>query len=109
MSERPGTIRIADLARPVLSPALEAAIAAAPAVRMDAGEVLAAARAATGLEDFGPPHFRERLDVWLQSFEEDRGLGPAGRAGLLGDCVRYASRLNPPRRGIPEGTLTLRT
>lgn len=91
MSEQPATIRIEDLARPVLSPALEAAIAAAPAVRMEVEDVLAAARAATGLEDFGPPDFRERLGVWLLSFEEDRGLGPAGRAGLFGDCVRYAS------------------
>ncbi|MFM7784060.1 MAG: sulfotransferase, partial [Gammaproteobacteria bacterium] len=90
MSEAGGTIRIGDLANPVLTPALEAVIAGTPAVRMDAAEVLAAARAATGLQDFGPDDFRERLGVWLAAFDEDTGLGPVGRAGMFGDCVRYA-------------------
>jgi hypothetical protein len=53
--------------------------------------VLAAAQAATGLSDFGSPDFRERLDVWLKSFDEDQELGPLGRAGQFGECVRYAS------------------
>lgn len=89
MAETDGTIRIADLANPVLSEALQAVIAATPPVVMDVEAVLAAARASTGLSDFGPDDFRERLALWLTCFEEDRGLGPVGRAGMFGDCVRY--------------------
>ena len=91
MSEPAGAIRITDLAAPVLTPELQAVIDGTPPVRMDIEDVLAAARAGTGLADFGPADFRERLGVWLQAFEEDTGLGPVGRAGLFGDCVRYAS------------------
>jgi hypothetical protein len=58
---------------------------------MDAEAVLAAAQAATGLADFGAPDFRERLNIWLKSFDEDRGLNALGRANLFADCVRQAS------------------
>lgn len=85
------TIRITDLSNPELTDLQKAAIAHAPPVEMDADAVLAAARAATGLDDFGPADFRERLEVWLAAFDADKGLGPLGRAGMFGDCVRYAS------------------
>lgn len=85
------TIRIDDLASPRLTDMQMAAIAAAPKVRLDADAVLSAARAATGLSDFGAPDFRERLDIWLQSFAEDTGLNDLGRANLFADCVRQAS------------------
>lgn len=85
------SIRIDDLGRPVLTDLQQQAIAAAPAVTMDEAAVLSAARKATGLSDFGSEDFRERLRVWLQSFEEDRDLGPLGRAGMFADAVRYAS------------------
>ena len=65
MSEHAGAIRITDLANPVLSEALKGVIAATPPVVMDIEAVLAAARAATGLSDFGPDDFRERLALWL--------------------------------------------
>ncbi len=85
------TIRIDDLAAPRLSEAQRLAIASAPEVAMREDAVLAAARQATGLSDFGTDDFRERLRIWLQSFDEDEGLGPLGRAGLFQDAVRYAS------------------
>lgn len=85
------TIRIADLAQPVLSEAIVGAIAATPPTVMDADAVLDAARKATGLDDFGAPDFRERLEVWLRSFDEDSGLNALGRANLFADCVRQAS------------------
>ena len=91
MSDPAGTIRIADLACPLPTAEIEAAIAATPPVLMEPEAVLAAARAATGLADFGPDDFRERLALWLRSFDEDAGLGPIGRAGMFGDCVRYAA------------------
>ncbi|MHB9879335.1 sulfotransferase family protein [Pacificimonas sp. ICDLI1SI03] len=85
------TILIDDLAHPELTRMQRDAIAAAPEVHMDVEAVLGAARAATGLRDFGEDDFKERLAVWLRSFDEDGGLGPLGRATLFGECVRYAS------------------
>lgn len=84
-------VRIDDLAQPVLTPMIEGAIAATPPVSYSAQGVLDAARVATGLSDFGAMDFVERLEVWLQSFDEDKGLNALGRANLLADCVRQAS------------------
>lgn len=84
-------VRIEDLGAPVLSEAIGAAIAATPPVSFTVDAVLDAARAATGLDDFGALDFVERLDVWLQSFDEDKGLNRLGRANLFADCVRQAS------------------
>ncbi len=98
-------IRIDDLANPVLTDLQRQAIAHAPKVTMDEEAVLSAAREATGLSDFGKEGFRERLRIWLQSFEEDTDLGPLGRAGMFGDAVRYASnrlRLEDLLRRHPE-------
>jgi hypothetical protein len=91
MSDHNGTVRIDDLGNPALTPEIQGAIASAAPVSMQVEAVLDAARASTGLVDFGPQDFRERLAVWLDSFETDTGLGPMGRASLFGDCVRYAS------------------
>jgi hypothetical protein len=85
------TIRIADLGAPALTGLQRQAIAAAPPVTMSETAVLDAARARTGLSDFGPEDFRERLRVWLKSFDEDMDLGPLGRATMFGEAVRYAS------------------
>jgi hypothetical protein len=90
MADSDAAIRIDDLAHPRLTAAQRAAIAAAPPVTFTIEAVLDAARAATGLHDFGADDFRARLAVWLQSFEEDTGLGPLGRATLFGECVRYS-------------------
>lgn len=98
-------IRISDLAEPVLSKAITEAIAATPPTVMEAEAVLEAAREATGLDDFGAPDFRERLEVWLQSFDEDMGLNALGRANIFADCVRQAStrlRLEDAWKRHPE-------
>jgi hypothetical protein len=84
-------IRIEDLAEPVFSDLERQAMQSAPPVDMSVEAVLAAARALTGLEEFGAPDFEERLRVWLQSFDEDRGLNALGRAGAHGQAVRYAA------------------
>jgi hypothetical protein len=83
--------RIEDLGAPVLGNMITAAIAATPPVSYSVEAVLDAARAATGLHDFGSLDFVERLEIWLQSFDEDKGLNALGRAGLFADCVRQAS------------------
>lgn len=103
-----GTIRITDLARPELTEMQKGAIAAAEAagpLPLQVEAILAIARANTGLTDFGADDFKERLQVWLDSIEADKGLGPAGRAGLFGDCVRLASnrlRVEDTIRRHPE-------
>src|SRR5205085_7659824 len=72
------------------------AIAWAESQPVELGEdvVLAAARARTGLDDFGPGDFRARLRVWLDAANEDRELNALGRLGLFAHCVRVlANRL----------------
>lgn len=92
-ADRPDDIRIADLAEPMLSPMQAAAIehVGRSEVAFDEAAVLAAAVEKTGLDDFGPADFRERLRIWLASAEEDRDLGPVGRLSFYNDCVRYAA------------------
>jgi len=93
VTQRPDDVRILDLAEPVLTPMQEGAIEAASRVEVTFSEdaVLSAARERTGLSDFGPDDFRERLRVWLLSAEEDSTMGPVGRLGVFRDCVRYAA------------------
>lgn len=89
---RPEDIRIADLADPVLTPMQQAALQGAAGIEIDLSVegVLGAAARQTGLDDFGPDDFRERLAVWVRSIEEDDSLSDVGRVGLYRDCVRYA-------------------
>ena len=93
MTARPDDIRIGDLADPVLTPVQQGVIDAASRMPVTFAEdaVLEAAVKQTGLSDFGPDDFRERLGVWLQSVEEDADLGPVGRVGVFRDLVRYAA------------------
>ena len=96
MGAPPDDIRITDLARPVLSPAQQAAIAAATRtpVALTEDAVLAAARRQTGLADFGAADFRQRLRLWLHAADEDAELNAVGRLTVFGNCVRVlANRL----------------
>jgi hypothetical protein len=100
-------IRIADLAAPVLTELQRRVIEAAGEIPVAFTEeaVLEQATKRTGLTDFGPGDFRERLGVWIRSVEEDAGLGPVGRVGILRDLVRYAAnrlRLEDLVRRHPE-------
>lgn len=83
-------IRITDLAAPVYSELEKQVIGSAKPVTMSEEAVLGAAQDAAGLTDFGPEDFRERLHVWLQSFDEDRGLNALGRSMVFDSMVRYA-------------------
>jgi hypothetical protein len=53
--------------------------------------VLGAAMAETGLSDFGPEDFRERLAVWLKAIDEDTGLNHFGRASNAQSLIRFAA------------------
>jgi len=56
--------------------------------------LLAVARRATGLDDFGAPEFREGLAVLADSLEREADLSPLGRVVIRGQLVRnLATRL----------------
>jgi hypothetical protein len=89
-------IRIDDLAEPVLTTSQQTVIdyAEAEPVVFTENAVLEAARARTGLENFGADDFRARLTVWLQAVDEDAELNALGRLGLFAHCVgALANRL----------------
>ena len=85
--------RIGDMLAPVLDDAQKAALAGASQMHFDFSSkaILDAAKAQTGLSDFGEMDFVERLDLWCECVEEDEFLSPVGRAGLWPMFVRYAA------------------
>ena len=86
-------IEIDDLTNPRRSEAQLAAIAAAQAqpFRLDANAILSAARDATGLADFGPDDFRDRLARLIAEWNGDTRAYTVKRHFLMRYLVRYAS------------------
>jgi hypothetical protein len=86
-------IRIEDLAHPILNDGQKAALAFGESVetQLSVDAVLHAARERTGLDDFGPEDFLERLALWLSEMDEDPERTALGRMLLFNDCVRYAA------------------
>ena len=86
-------IRIDDLAEPRLNEAQRAALAwgETQKVELSVEAVLVAARARTGLTDFGPEDFRERLGLLCSEWDSDRAATPLHRAVRFGYLARYAS------------------
>lgn len=84
---------IDDLCDPQLTEAQLRAIAAAEAdpVTVNEDVVLAAARDATGLSDFGPDDFRERLRRLIDEWNGDTRAYAIKRAMLLTYAIRYAT------------------
>ncbi len=93
MSAKPADIRIADLAKPVLTPTQATAVkyAESQRVQFDVETLLSAARAKTGLADFGRDDFRARLAIQCQSINEDSELNALGRLGVFANLSRYAA------------------
>ncbi len=84
-------IHFTDLAHPVLNETEQATVASAPHTELTEGLILGAAMAQTGLSDFGPDDFRERLNVWLQALDEDTGQNDFGRGSAVESMIRFAS------------------
>jgi Sulfotransferase family len=86
-------VRIEDLKDPILTPMQQMVVDGFAGIDISFTEkaVLDAAQQRTGLSDFGPNDFRERLAVWCRAAAEDADLGPMGKARFYGDMVRYAS------------------
>jgi hypothetical protein len=93
LQTRPAKTIIADMREPILSDLQKGALAYAAAnpVTITADGVLDAARAETGLSDFGDDGFRVRLQIWVNSIDAERGLTDLARAGTYGDMVRFAA------------------
>ena len=92
MTERPREIRITDLAEHVLHEGQRQVLELTRniQVRFEEDVVLGEAVQRTGLSDFGPDDFRERLRVWLLAAQEDDSLSSIGRIGVYNDILRYA-------------------
>jgi hypothetical protein len=86
-------IVISDMRDPKLSELQSATLAwgAANPVAISEVEVIDAAKALTGMDDFGPDDFRERLRIWVGSIEAETDLTQLARRGLRDDMVRYAA------------------
>lgn len=93
MTPMPKAIRIHDLLHPELTAIQRAALAYGEQQTIDFTEqaVLEAARQRSGLHDFGPEDFRQRLQLLLDEWGSDPEMTNSQRANLFGYLVRYAS------------------
>ena len=91
-----GQIRIGDLAEPQLTEAQRGALAYGETltVELTVDSILQEARAATGLADFGPQDFLQRLHLLCDEWGSDGGLVNLGRLSLRNKLLSHAkSRL----------------
>jgi hypothetical protein len=86
------TIRIDDLAHPRLTAVQKSALAYGENLDLDfsVDGILAAARDATGLSDFGPDDFLERLGLLVDEWGNDDGLTGIGRLTLCNKLTLFA-------------------
>ena len=86
-------IRIEDLANPILTDAQRVALEQGErsTTELSLSSVLSAATERSGLDDFGPEDFRERLDLWLSEVDQDSDRTGLGRMLHWSDCVNYAT------------------
>ena len=82
MSARPGAVRIEDLAVPHYSDEVRAILEfmeeAGSQLTLEPSELMATARAETGLEDFGAGDFVERLGLLCDAMRQEGGFNGAG-------------------------------
>lgn len=85
-------VRLDDLAQPQFGPEaqqiLDMMAAIAPDTPLDADSLHARASADTGLDDFGPDDYRERLDVYLAALREIDGLHAPGTVNFYGQLLQ---------------------
>ena len=99
-------VRLDDLALPQFSAEgqqiLDMMATMAPACPLDADALHEKAGADTGLHDFGPDDYRERLDVYLTALREIDGLHDAGvvRTAIVRRTISRRSSRGDPVSGI---------
>jgi Sulfotransferase family len=85
-------VRLDDLTQPRFSAEaqqiLDVMAAMAPQCPLDADALHAHASADTGLHDFGPDDYRERLDVYLSALRDIDGLHAAGVVNFYGQLLQ---------------------
>lgn len=85
-------VRLTDLADPEFSaeaqPILDMMAALAPDCPLDADALHTKATADTGLSDFGPDDYRERLDVYLAALRDIDGMHDCGIVNFYGQLVQ---------------------
>lgn len=86
-------IRIDDLRAPVLNDIQRMGIEFGEArhTELTVDAVCEAAVSATGLDDFGPLDFRDRLGLQLSEMDADPQRTGLGRMLMFNDCTRYAA------------------
>lgn len=87
------TFRVEQFRNPRLPEEKRRALQSAEAVPLDMSvpAVLSAARAQTGLTDFGPADFEERLGLLLSEVEADPNVWQSAKAQFVGFCVKAAA------------------
>jgi len=60
-------------------------------VEFSEANILNDARQATGLDDFGPDHFKTPLNILIDEYDNDPFISPIGRAQVYNDLVRCAA------------------
>ena len=89
---RPAPVRLDDLADPQLAPHVAEILASvapfASQLDLTPGGLLDQARAETGLDDFGPDDFRERLDVITNAVVTEAGFSPMGLVSAHGQLLK---------------------
>ena len=89
----PALVQLDDLAEPHFSPQIEQIrelmAAMAPECPLEAEALHAKATADTGLTDFGPDDYRERLDVYLTALREIGGLHGPGIVNFHAQLVQW--------------------
>lgn len=87
------TVYLDDLAEPRFSPDIEQIrdlmAEMAPASPLDADALHAKAAAETGLDDFGPDDYRERLDVYLAALHEVGGMHRPGIVNFHAQLLQW--------------------
>lgn len=85
-------VRLTDLAEPRFGAEaqqiLDMMAALAPDCPLDSAALHARASADTGLDDFGPDDYRERLDVYLAALRDIDGLHAAGAVNFYGQLLQ---------------------
>ncbi len=85
-------VRLDDLAQPRFSAEarqiLDMMAALAPECPLDAAALHARASADTGLHDFGPADYRERLEVYLAALRDIDGLHDAGAVNFFAQLLQ---------------------
>jgi hypothetical protein len=88
-------IYLNDLARPVRNEIEQAFYDSGQPVDLSVEGILSAAKGATGLSDFGAMDFVERLQLWVDDINADKGLHLIGRQQAFEQMMVYAiNRLN---------------